>query len=237
MLAAGAIERPLCFPGNDRPGIMLASAAAAYIHRYGVAPGKRAVIHTNNDSGYGVLEHLRQAGIDVKAVIDTRPRDVIGEAALRTIRDVDVLAGHRVISTAGRHRLRRIDARPADGSRRSVDADLMCVAGGWSPTLHLLGHRGGAMRHDEHNVAWPGEDVAIAGAAAGVSGLAEWPRRRRPGWPARVLQALGRDVPAPRMPVIDAETEMLSGRPGRAPLAAPSASGSSAEPSLICRTT
>ncbi len=211
VLATGAIERPLCFPGNDRPGIMLASAAAAYIHRYGVAPGKRAVIHTNNDSGYGVLRHLCQAGIDVKTIIDTRPRDAIGEAALDMIRDVDVLAGHRIVATAGRHRLRRINACAADGSRRSIDADLMCVAGGWSPTLHLLGHRGGTLRHDEDNAAC-GDDVAVAGAAAGVSGLAEClaDGARAAG---TVLQALGRDIPEFRAPEVDAETETLSGSP------------------------
>ena len=218
VLATGAIERPLCFPGNDRPGIMLASAAAAYIHRYAVVPGGRAVIHTNNDSGYGVLPHLRQAGIDVKAVIDTRPRELIGEAALREIHDVDVLAGHRIVSTAGRHRLRRIGVRPADGSRRprAIDADLLCVAGGWSPTLHLLGHRGGTIHHDEPNAASPaavpGDDATLAGAAAGVTGLAEClaDGARVAG---AVLKALGREVPAPRVPVIDTESGTLPGKP------------------------
>ena len=211
VLATGAIERPLCFPGNDRPGIILASAAAAYIRRYAVAPGKRAVIHTNNDSGYGVLRHLCQAGIEVKAIIDTRSREAIDDAAFDMTHDVDVLAGHRIVATAGRHRLRRINARAADGSRRSIDADLMCVAGGWSPTLHLLGHRGGTLRHDEDNAVC-GDDVAIAGSAAGVSGLAEClaDGARAAG---TVLQALGRDVPEFRVPEVDAETETLSGSP------------------------
>ncbi len=216
VLATGAIERPLCFPGNDRPGIMLASATAAYIHRYGVAPGKRAVIHTNNDSGYGALQHLRQAEIDVRAIIDTRSHELIGEAALRMIRNVDVLASHRIVSTSGRHRLRRIDACPADGSRRSVaiNADLLCVAGGWSPTLHLLGHRGGTVHHDESNpassAAAPGDDVTVAGTAAGITGLAEClaDGARVAG---AVLKALGREAPTPRMPVIDPETGMQSG--------------------------
>ena len=218
VLATGAIERPLCFPGNDRPGVMLASSAVAYIHRYAVAPGKRAVIHANNDSGYGVLRDLREAGIDVKTVIDTRPCDLIGEAALSMIRDVDVLAGHRIVSTTGRHRLRRIDVGPADGSRRSrvIQADLLCVAGGWSPTLHLLGHRGGTMRHEEPNAASSaaalGDDVTVAGAAAGVTGLAAClaDGGRVAG---TVLGALGRKVPVPRMPVIDAESGTLSGKP------------------------
>lgn len=218
VLATGAIERPLCFPGNDRPGIMLASAAAAYIHRYAVALGKRAVIHTNNDSGYGALKHLRQAGIDVKAVIDTRPREMIGKAALHVIPEVDVLADHRIVSTAGRHRLRRVGVRPADGSRRSsvIDADLLCVAGGRSPTLHLLDHRGGAMRHDEPNAtppaAAPGDDVTVAGAAAGITGLAECLADGAKA-ASTVLKALGREAPVPRVPVIDPETEMLSAEP------------------------
>ena len=218
VLATGSIERPLCFPGNDRPGVMLASAAAAYIHRYGVAPGTRAVIHTNNDAGYGVVRDLRQAGIDVKAVIDTRPRELIGEGALRLIRGVDVLAGHRIVSTAGRRRLRRIGVRPADGSRRArvIEADLLCVAGGWAPTLHLLGHRGSTVHHDESNpassTAAPGGDVTVAGAAAGIKGLAEClaDGARVAG---TVLEALGREAPAPQVPVIDPETERLSAEP------------------------
>ena len=218
VLATGAIERPLCFPGNDRPGIMLASATAAYIHRYGVAPGKRAAIHTNNDSGYGALQHLRQAGIDVKAIIDTRPRELIGEAALRVVHDVDLLPGHRIVSTAGRHRLRRIGVGPADGSGRArvIEADLLCVAGGWSPTLHLLGHRGGSIHLDESNPAnstvAPGDDVTVAGTAAGITSLAECLADGARVADA-VLKALGREAPAPQVPVIEPETGMLSGEP------------------------
>ena len=44
VLATGAIERPLVFPGNDRPGIMLADAARTYATRYGVRAGTRAVV-------------------------------------------------------------------------------------------------------------------------------------------------------------------------------------------------
>ena len=52
ILATGAIERPLVFNGNDRPGIMLASAARTYLHRYGVRPGENAVIFANNDDAW-----------------------------------------------------------------------------------------------------------------------------------------------------------------------------------------
>ena len=54
VLGTGAIERPIPFPGNDRPGIMLAGAAAAYVERYGVLPGRRFALATTNDSGIDV---------------------------------------------------------------------------------------------------------------------------------------------------------------------------------------
>ena len=41
VLATGAFERPLVFPGNDRPGVMLASAAERYASEFGVLPGEK----------------------------------------------------------------------------------------------------------------------------------------------------------------------------------------------------
>ena len=52
VLATGAIERPLVFAGNDRPGVMLAGAVRAYLNRYAVAPGSRAVVFTTTDDAY-----------------------------------------------------------------------------------------------------------------------------------------------------------------------------------------
>lgn len=73
VLATGAIERPLVFANNDRPGVMLASAVQAYIRRWGVLPGKRAVVFTNNDSAYEVARALRDAGVAV-TIVDSRKR-------------------------------------------------------------------------------------------------------------------------------------------------------------------
>jgi sarcosine oxidase, subunit alpha len=61
VLATGAIERPLVFTDNDRPGIMLAGAARTYVNRYGVLPGKKVVVFTACDSAY-------RAALDLKAV-------------------------------------------------------------------------------------------------------------------------------------------------------------------------
>src|SRR5258708_27288692 len=73
VLATGAIERPLVFANNDRPNIMLAGAARAYVNQYGVAPGIRAVIATNNDSAYATALDLRRAGVEIAAIVDARP--------------------------------------------------------------------------------------------------------------------------------------------------------------------
>ena len=72
VIAAGAIERPLVFPGNDRPGVMLADAARIYLHRYGVKVGARAVITTSDDTAYAAGVALREAGVVIGAVADVR---------------------------------------------------------------------------------------------------------------------------------------------------------------------
>src|SRR5208283_5963019 len=71
--AAGAFERPMLFPDNDRPGVMLAGAADKYAKAYGVACGSRAVIAANSDSAYRVANSLEAAGVQVAAIVDRRP--------------------------------------------------------------------------------------------------------------------------------------------------------------------
>ena len=73
VLATGAHERPLVFAGNDRPGIMLAESLRVFVNRYGVVPGRRALIVTSGASAYTAAADLKAAGIDV-AVVDVRPR-------------------------------------------------------------------------------------------------------------------------------------------------------------------
>ncbi|TMG35688.1 MAG: FAD-dependent oxidoreductase, partial [Chloroflexi bacterium] len=63
VLATGAHERPLVFANNDRPGILLAGAVRTYLNRYAVAPGRRAVMFTNNDSTNSLFGDLRGAGV------------------------------------------------------------------------------------------------------------------------------------------------------------------------------
>jgi sarcosine oxidase subunit alpha len=148
VLAAGAIERPLVFNNNDRPGLMLASAARTYVNRYAVKPGATAVIATNNDSAYRAAADLARAGLTV-VVADLRPEigdDLRAQAAKHA---VTVRPRTAVIDVAGRHgvhlaRLAEVDASRAKPllSEEAVAADVVAVSGGWSPAVHLTSHLG-----------------------------------------------------------------------------------------------
>ena len=125
VVATGAHERPLVFADNDRPGVMLASAARSYAHRYGVAVGTRCVVFTNNDSAYDAAVDLAAAGIDVAAIVDIRP-DATAEAA-----GIDILRGQAVVGTDGDPSLQSVLL--SDGRR--IECDVLAVSGGFNPVV------------------------------------------------------------------------------------------------------
>jgi sarcosine oxidase subunit alpha len=96
VLATGAIERPLVFPGNDRPGIMLAGAARTWLNRYGVLPGTRVVVVTASDDAYEAALDLQQAGVTVAMLAEVRA------AAPARLADLARSAGIRVLTEIGR---------------------------------------------------------------------------------------------------------------------------------------
>lgn len=168
VLATGAIERPLVFAGNDRPGVMLASSVNAYLKRWGVLVGNNAIVFTNNDSAYQVAASLQQAGARV-TLVDSRPAPPLAPPV-----GVDLLAGHMVASTRGHRKVRGVVLTDHRGARRSVSCNLVAVSGGWSPTVHLFSQSGGSLRFDEKIQAFvpdrPAQDVEVIGAAAGDFG-------------------------------------------------------------------
>ena len=163
VLAAGAIERPIAFNNNDRPGIMTASALRTYANRFGVAVGKRAAIFTNNDDGHRTAADLHAKGIKV-IVIDTRPTPA-------NLLDYEVLAGARVMDTMGRLGLTFIQVRLADGSERTIECSALGVSGGWNPNVHMTCHqRGRPVWNDTLAAFVPAElpaGMSVAGAAMG----------------------------------------------------------------------
>ncbi|MFV2002176.1 MAG: 2Fe-2S iron-sulfur cluster-binding protein, partial [Paracoccaceae bacterium] len=132
LLCAGALERPIAFPMNDRPGIMMASAVRAYLNRWGVATGRRVAVFGNNDDAHRTAFDLAAAGIEVAALIDSR-----AEAQVRG--DFPVYSGAEVIHTKGRHGVREITIRTASGSQK-LAVDCLAISGGWNPSLHLSCH-------------------------------------------------------------------------------------------------
>jgi sarcosine oxidase subunit alpha len=183
VLATGAIERPLVFVNNDLPGIMLAGAAQSYVRRHAVRPGSRAVVFTNNDSAYESVAALAEAGVTVTTVVDARGGEVPAAAACRK-RGIEVLGGHVVIAASGGHALSEVTVAPLDaagtalaGPASTLRCDLLCVSGGWSPTVHLFSQSGGRLSFDAASGCFvPGESRQAersAGAARGSLDLAQ----------------------------------------------------------------
>jgi sarcosine oxidase subunit alpha len=161
VLAPGAHERPLVFENNDRPGIMLASAARSYLNRYAVAAGQRVVVSTTNDSAYALVADLRAAGVKVAAVVDARPQ-LTAVAAAAVEAGTRVLIGSAVANTSAGSdgRLDGVTVRSIndDGELTSgiekIACDLLAVSGGWSPLVHLHSQRQGKLRWDEDLAAF-----------------------------------------------------------------------------------
>jgi len=135
ILAAGALERPIAFQNNDRPGIMTAGAVRSYLNRWGVAPGKAITVFANNDDAHRTALDMQAAGVHVAAVIDSRANAV-------ALGDYNLIKGAHVSGTTGRKGLKGIMVRTATGTD-SIATDCLAMSGGWNPTVHLTCHMNG----------------------------------------------------------------------------------------------
>jgi sarcosine oxidase, subunit alpha len=144
VLATGGHERTIAFSGNDRPGVMLSSAAARYVSDFGVLPGERAVVFGSVIQAQSVARTLADAGTEVLAVADVRtdarPIDDLG--------GIELLPGWTVAGTEGAERLEALDLQGPDGARRAIECDLLAVASAWNPSLQLWRAIGGGLRFD-----------------------------------------------------------------------------------------
>ena len=177
ILATGAIEQPLVFANNDRPGIMLASAVQQYCNRYAVAPGMRVAIATNNDSAYGVAGALINADINVVAMIDSRQK-LTGKAA-RLVRDQGMTVFHNAIplDCRGDKGVRSVSVARRGGTETvaTLQCDSIAMAGGWQPAVHLFTQARGRLRYDARFCAFLPDvsppNVQVAGMLAGALSL------------------------------------------------------------------
>lgn len=165
IMATGALERPIAFANNDRPGIMMASAAQTYLNRFGVTSGQNVTLYATNDNARIVARQLIAAGVKVAAILDSRP-----DAS--TVEDCPVYLNAAITDTQGRRALTQIYGTHAGGAFQ-IDTDCLLMSGGWNPLVNLASHQNAKPDWREDIAAFvprpnmvPG--LAAAGAANGA---------------------------------------------------------------------
>lgn len=184
IIASGAIERPLVFPNNDRPRVMLASAIRQYLNQFGVVVGKRVLIATNNDTAYQTALDMHNAGVQVEGVVDARknPNGALAKAARAA--GITIFAGHVVINVHGRRGVKAATITAIDSKNmtlnnmsQTITCDCLGVSGGWSPVVHLHSQSGGKLKFDNKSQSfipsgYVQENICI-GAANGTFDLGD----------------------------------------------------------------
>ncbi|MEM7425169.1 MAG: sarcosine oxidase subunit alpha family protein [Pseudomonadota bacterium] len=184
IVASGALERPIPFANNDRPGVMLSTSVRGHLIRYGVAPGYRGTIFTNNDDAYRTATALVQAGVSVARIIDVRPEangPLAEEAEKAGIQISTGMAICGLEASVGGKQIKSVRIAPYSGSGRvsgaeeEIRCDFVAVSGGWNPAVHIHCHNGGKLDFDEglqSFVPRPHDDpMQTIGAANGTFGL------------------------------------------------------------------
>lgn len=183
ILAAGAHERPLVFANNDRPGVMLSDALAAYIHRHGVLPGRRIIVFTNNDSAYRPALYAARAGATVR-IIDVRESSDGYWPKTACTHGIRIDYGKAVVHVDGKSKVKSAtimqlspDGSSVSGPVETDLCDLIAVSGGWSSVIHLHAQARGSLRYDVDactfvaSKAAPGSNTRCVGAADGCFDL------------------------------------------------------------------
>jgi methylglutamate dehydrogenase subunit C len=175
VLASGATERPIVFGGNDRPGVMLAGAVRTYLNRYGVLPGQKAVVFANNDYAATTVTELDRAGVEVVALVDSRPQPSDLISGIASAAETRLISGGVVTDAIGKKHVTGAVIRTRSGEEVKLDCDLIAVSGGWNPNIQLTTHLGGKpVWNDELSTFTPGvlpAGMSVAGSAGGTFGL------------------------------------------------------------------
>ena len=148
ILATGALDRPITFANNDKPGVMSLMGAAEYLARYGVLAGHNLAILSNHNLAEPAQELLMSAGARINAI---DPSIVSIEVTGRKTANGVIVAGQK------------------------YEADTILVSGGFTPLVHLWSHAGGKLDWCETRQAFlPGkapEGMSAIGAANGTFDL------------------------------------------------------------------
>ena len=190
IFATGAVEGSAVFPGNDLPGVMVSSGVHLLLHRYGVLPGRRAVVLTGDNVGYATAWALKDAGAEV-TVVDLRSEGGWPEG-------FPVFAGSTILSAHGRRRVSGVSVGPPGStSGQKVACDLVVNACVQTPSTNLLAQAGARLAFDEALQAFlpaemPERTWAVGAVAGARSPEAAVAQGRLAGLEAAA--ASGRDV-------------------------------------------
>ena len=163
IIATGAIERPLIFNNNDRPGIILSSSIKKYIDYYGVKCGQKISLFTNNDSAYETSISLNNSGVNVNSVIDIRDKSNSSIVKQAEKLGIKIHWKHTVVNTHGYKKINSIelmkisdDGSGVVGNKINFECDCLGISGGWTPMVHLFTQSGGKLKfRDSDNVFLP----------------------------------------------------------------------------------
>jgi len=149
IVATGAYENPLVADDWDRPGVLLATGVQRMLHLWRMRPGKAAVVVGTDDLGLMVAAQLLEAGVEIKAVADSRMRlnETLAEVELLRAHGVPLLTLHSLKAVQGRScvigaELARFDStrQLAEGSELRLPCDTIVLAPGLVPANELIFH-------------------------------------------------------------------------------------------------
>ena len=187
VVATGASEKPLPFPGNDLPGVYGAGAVQTLMNQYGIMPARRVVMLGAGNIGLIVSYQLLQAGVEVLAVVEGGPRIggyLVHASKLRRM-GVPIMTSHTVKHAQGFGKLESVTIWGLDenwqgipGTEKAFPADTLCIAVGLSPLSELLWQAGcemvfvptlgGYVPYRDQNLQSSLKNVFVAGDVAGV---------------------------------------------------------------------
>jgi sarcosine oxidase subunit alpha len=187
ILACGAMENMLLFPGNDLPGVYGAGAVQTLMNVYGVKPGERVLMVGAGNVGLIVAYQLLQAGIAVDRVVEAAP--IIGgyhvhAAKLRRC-GVPIQTSHSIKEVCGKNKVEgavivRLDEhwKPIKNSEEYIKCDTICLAVGLTPSTRLLSQigvdlqyiseAGGYVAAHDESMQTCIQGVYVAGDASGI---------------------------------------------------------------------
>ena len=151
IVATGAKQIPYIFRNNDLPGIMLGAGVQRLMNLYGVKPGRRAVVVTDDETGYDLAKEMLDAGVQVVALVDRRSvssTEPSGTKAQDQAGVATYLAHHVVRAHGARHVKGITVAHNTTHKKTRISCDLVCISGSYQPESALLQQAGCRMAYD-----------------------------------------------------------------------------------------